>query len=271
MDFTQDVNCQYIAFHSGQQDPASKRVLAPNTDGKIRGYLLIDNVNNFTKKFPYDAGYFVAGGNGIAMNNNALWGNFRIVDPANNFSGGDNLVHIEAANGLNPPNNYSFYGRYIEGSKADEREPLLREFVFPYGIRSGDTRVLFWRDSKLNSGAAGSGPPPWAEGGGGTPMAYSLYFWDMDGTGWSPTLPSQNPLNLECGSVSMNDLTSDPINQGTVLLNLDHQATPFGGTEAQALVLILQNSEGQYQSMARPVATNGIMFDSTTKANGGKQ
>ena len=91
---------------------------------------------------PYFTGWDTPGP-GVAANVNQLWGDWFIVDPANAFAQGDNLVHIEAqdrnllgdtqpnlggVNASNNPTGYTFYGRYVfpNGSPngQDNREPL---------------------------------------------------------------------------------------------------------------------------------------------------
>ncbi len=96
----------------------------PHGDGIARGYITIDNVNACSTLFADDPGYFVDGGLGIASDDNQLWGDYFIVDPANNFAFGDNMVHIEAEplfNASSTPTGYTFYGRYTSPSRR--RQP----------------------------------------------------------------------------------------------------------------------------------------------------
>ncbi|HVT57549.1 MAG TPA: hypothetical protein VHR45_04040 [Thermoanaerobaculia bacterium] len=146
-------------------------------DNIARGYITIDTVNNCTLRSPGDLGYFAAGGTGDATNQNLLWGDWVIVNAAQNFAQGSDLVHIEAAisTGSGGGNNfafgvygadpnvttsgrYTFYGRYTGGppnffTAIDNREPLATTFATRYlngGTFSGGTSLLVWRDSKVN-------------------------------------------------------------------------------------------------------------------------
>ncbi len=130
-------------------------------DNIARGYITIDNVNNCTLDFPGDAGYFVAGGQGTAINVNQLWGDYFYVDRDNAFAQGETLVHVEA-DALNPetatPGDYTFYGRYVAWSAADNREPLVGTFATRYaqgGGFDGGTDLIVWRDSKVQMNGTG--------------------------------------------------------------------------------------------------------------------
>jgi hypothetical protein len=136
-------------------------------DNIARGYVTVDTVNNCTLRFPGDAGYFVSGGQGDATNQNVLWGDYFYVDNANNFAQGETLVHVEA-DAANPetsvPGEYTFYGRYVSWTAADNREPLATSFAARYingGAFTGGTDFIVWRDSKVDQAAFscnGSGP-----------------------------------------------------------------------------------------------------------------
>jgi hypothetical protein len=120
------------------------------------GYITVDSVNACNLLFPDQPGYFVDGGIGTANNNNLLWGDWFIVDPANNFAQGDNLVHLEAFPSTQDPdfpaNGYTFYGRYVSFSGADNRESLATTWAVRYlngGAFTGGTDLLCWRDTGL--------------------------------------------------------------------------------------------------------------------------
>jgi len=127
-------------------------------DNIARGYITMDTVNNCSLRFPGDAGYFAAGGTGDATNQNILWGDWFIVNSAQNFAEGSDLVHIEA-DATNPATStsgrYTFYGRYDNFTAVDNREPLATTFAARYlngGPFSAGTSLLVWRDSKVNQG-----------------------------------------------------------------------------------------------------------------------
>jgi len=136
-------------------------------DNIARGYITMDTVNNCSLRFPGDAGYFAAGGTGDVTNQDVLWGDWFIVNSAQNFAEGSDLVHIEAAPGVGvsgaipsdpattTAGRYTFYGRYDAWTAVDNREPLATEFAARYlngGPFSGGTSLLCWRDSKVNQG-----------------------------------------------------------------------------------------------------------------------
>src|SRR6185295_8839226 len=122
-------------------------------DRVARGYVTVDVVNNCTLRFPTDPGYFGPGGTGDAVDFNVLWGDYAITNHAAKAGAGGPLVHIEA-DPTNPSTstagNYTFYGRYVNWTAIDNREPLATRF----GVRYADdatssTDLLVWRDSKV--------------------------------------------------------------------------------------------------------------------------
>jgi hypothetical protein len=199
--FSQDINfasCQnelpppalpafFIAHLQEALTGQASAVLKGNCAGQLigdniaRGYITMDTVNNCSLRFPGDVGYFAAGGTGDVTNQNVLWGDWFIVNAAQNFAEGADLVHIEAApgvgvDGLTPANpatttsgRYTFYGRYDAWTAVDNREPLSTEFAARYingGPFSAGTSLLVWRDSKVNQGpftcpATAGVRPPW--------------------------------------------------------------------------------------------------------------
>jgi hypothetical protein len=137
---------------------------APGRPGVARGFVTVDVVRECAQAFPSDAGYFVDGGAGIATNDNVLWGDYAIVDPANNFAQGFTLVHLEAHFaslgvvdgscdtvdrspttfycGLRNPPGFAQAGE-------DNREGLPSVFATRYvagGAFDGGTDLLVWRD-----------------------------------------------------------------------------------------------------------------------------
>jgi hypothetical protein len=128
-------------------------------DNIARGYVTVDAVSNCTLRFPGDAGYFAPGGTGDATNQNVLWGDYFYIHDMHNLAQGDTLVHVEA-DAANPQTSasgqYTFYGRYVNWTAADNREPLATNFAARYingGAFTGGTDVVVWRDSKVNQGA----------------------------------------------------------------------------------------------------------------------
>jgi hypothetical protein len=135
-------------------------------DNIARGYVTVDTVNNCTLRFPGDLGYFGAGGTGDATNQNVLWGDYFYVNSATNRADGETLVHIEAS-ATNPETSvsgqYTFYGRYVNFTAVDNREPLATNFAVRFlngGPFSGGTNLIVWRDSKVRQGAFKCGTTP---------------------------------------------------------------------------------------------------------------
>lgn len=145
---------------------------ANHGDNVARGYITIDSVNECSIDFPNDDGYFTDGVNpGIANNENVLWGNYYIIDPANGFAGADTLVHIEAEDGYTGgTTGYTFYARYTASNGTlDNRESLFESsaarYLSPPVFEA--TNFVVWRDSTSTDvtsrgcgapGAVGAGP-----------------------------------------------------------------------------------------------------------------
>ncbi len=128
---------------------------ASHADGVARGYITIDNANACSLIFPNDPGYFGdgVGGPALASNVNQLWGDWFLVDPANAFAEGDNLVHVEAEDGfVGGDNDYTYYRRYsrLDGS-VDNREPLATTWGARYlnGVPFDGTSLTVWRDATI--------------------------------------------------------------------------------------------------------------------------
>ncbi len=151
---------------------------ADHGDDTARGYITIDNANACSLIFPNDPGYFSDGVEpGLASNVNQLWGDWFLVDPANSFAEGDNLVHIEAEDGFaGDQNDYTYYRRYsaIDGS-ADNREPLGTTWGVRYlnGVPFDGTSLTVWRDS-TSADIDGDGYVCAAPGAAGGPSWHPL-------------------------------------------------------------------------------------------------
>ncbi len=146
-------------------------------DQKARGYVTIDVVNRCSSKFPGapasggDPSYFVTGGNGIAANDNVLWGEYRIVDSSENQAYADLLVAIEADDVIQ--SGYTFYGRLVTGNASDNRERLPHAWDARY-IAVGVFQAAYlqiWRDP----GVVG----PWPCGGAMPALSHGQ-IWAFD-------------------------------------------------------------------------------------------
>lgn len=118
-------------------------------DNIARGYITVDVVNQCSVQFPNSPGYFDT----IAGFENVLWGDFFLVDPANNFAQGETLVHLEADQAAFGVDDYTFYGRYVSFTGTDAREPLPSTYATRYiqnAVFTGGTELICWRDPKVN-------------------------------------------------------------------------------------------------------------------------
>jgi hypothetical protein len=249
-------------------------------DSIARGYITIDTVNNCTLAFPGDAGYFVAGGAGSATNQNVMWGDYFYVNEGQNFAQGETLVHVEAS-ATNPetsvPGEYTFYGRYVAWTAADNREPLTTNFATRFingGTFNGGTSLLVWRDSKVNQGAFKCGTvPSWFPLG-----QEQIVIFDEEenpevpqSTPFSPQVPGESlvPFPAEANRTLV-DGPEFPVNPdfGWLYLNLNSTVVPAGANPPedpaamQNWVTTVMDAEGRFS-----VGYDAIQLDNATNAS----
>jgi hypothetical protein len=238
-------------------------------DRIARGYVTVDVVNNCTLRFPGDPGYFVAGGLGDATNQNVLWGDYSYVNPGQNFAEGDTLVHIEA-DATNPETavsgEYTFYGRYVGWTAADNREPLPTNFAARFvngGAFSGGTDFLVWRDSKVSQGAFKCGTlPTWFPLG----QEQVVVFDEQENPEQAEEPISPFPAEAGRTEVGGAELPVSP-SFGWVYLNLNTTVTAAGAkppedpAAAQAWVSVIQSSEGRFA-----IGHDAVRFDNACQA-----
>lgn len=249
----------------------------PFDDGIARGYITVDSVSECTRQFPNSEGYWIDIGN----DRNVLWGDYFIVDRANNFAQGENLVHIEADPSLEGTDTYTFYGRWanvIDG--ADHREALGTTYATRYlaNIPPFDgTDLIVWRDAKFDDPADATfecgltpdwypldetqvaafdeeervaflcAPQPDDPFSGGTPG---------DDTQCFPAETQRVPVT---GPVAFEEPLDVPFDFGWLFLNLNHAsgAFPVEGSEiAHSWVTPLMSSGGRFS-----VGLNAIQLD----------
>lgn len=241
-----------LAWHSGQPSPINGNCGgSPRPAGSMAvGYITIDAVRQCSNLTPADEGYF--GPNGVATDDNTLWGDVIYVHPDNNSAEGESAVHLVADPGIS---GYTFYGRYVNGSAADHRRPLGTQ----YGVRymggssfSGGTEVVVWRDTK-SPGAAGTSclqRPAWA------PLAQEgiLAFDEEENV----ELLSANsaPLAVQRLKVDPTGLTASA-QFGWMLVDLSHSASLFGDV-AQGWVTVLSSAEQRYSIGQRAVRLDSL-------------
>ncbi len=206
-----------------------------------RGYVTVDAINSCAAGLPSDPGYFVNGGMGSATNQNTLWGQFTIQRPSQNWSLTEPVVHITASSAdpeTSTSGEYTFYGRFVGWSAADNREPLSTNFAARYfndaspGPRPQSTSLVVWRDPKVSDiSAFGCGTPP------------AWFPLDQEGLVAFDTAEDAASLNTDAFGgatqvVPVASLTS--FTGGWMYLNLNHSADavnpPEDALAAQAWV-----------------------------------
>jgi hypothetical protein len=269
---------------TGKPSPVLNNLCAGRNlgDNIARGYITVDAVNGCTLRFPGDVGYFSAGGKGDASNQNVLWGDYIYVNPATGAAEGNPLVHI-VADASDPetstPGRYTFYGRYVAWSAADNRRPLGTNFASRYltgGSFSATTSLIVWRDSKVNQSAfacpvaEGSRPSWYRLGQEGT-----LIFDEQENVvvpadvAVSPqTGGAFTPFPAEAQRVTVGGTSLPvPFNFGWVDLDLNTTVTPAGAVPpadpavAQAWVAVKMVGSGLFS-----VGYDAIQLDNAAHA-----
>jgi hypothetical protein len=147
-------------------------------DRIARGYITMDTVADCTLRFPGDPGYFAAGGTGDVTNQNVLFGDSFYVSVTNSRAVAQPLVTL-VANATDPATStagrYTFDGKYVAWTAADNRQPTSTEFAgryfngnSPQGLNfiNQGSQAIVWRDNKTNQGpftcpATAGARPPW--------------------------------------------------------------------------------------------------------------
>jgi hypothetical protein len=236
-----------VAWHRGRPDAAGSCGSQPRpAGGTARGYLTVDVVHRCSSLDPADAGYFGAGGTGVASNDNVLIGEFFVVDSAQDYAFGEPAVHILADAARFGAGDYTFYGRYGGGTGADNRQPLGRVFASRYlagGIFAAGTRLMVWRDTKSPAAlpVACGGAPAWA------PLGLApLVAWDEEENPVAlGASDARLPLATQVIDVGGPDLPV-PFPFGWMRIDL-RLAGGFGfGEEAQGWVTTAQRAHGRF-------------------------
>jgi hypothetical protein len=267
----------------------------PFDDGIARGYVTIDVVDDCTLLTPCDVGYFTlnspAGYGDPAILDaalvgewtNAIWGDWYMVDYANDFAQGDTLVHVEAAFPVLPqltegadafppdvdfvPLGATFWGRCAIAFQDpppttfvyDYREPLGTTYAtrfYQNAAFSGGTDFLVWRDSNFNvyfgeeDGFSCALGPSWF------PLneRQVVFFDEQENPDEACTVspcPQADilfPIEAQRVSVSDLDLVQD---SGWMYANLN-QLWAFGGVPipviSQAWVVAVHSAEGRFSA-----------------------
>lgn len=250
---------------TGQQSPVTGQCATRGDGTRIaRGYITVDSVNSCNNLSPADGlGYFGV----YATNQNTLWGDYTYTNHIGGLESGDAnpLVHI-TADATDPqtsvPGEYTFYGRFVNWTAVDNREPLSTNFMTRFlNLPSAGTMTLtVWRDAKVNQGYFACGTKPaWY------PLqAEFIGFFDEQenpelntGGDLFPPLPP-SPENLPFGYGAQRTqiggtLLPTTFTSGLLWLNLN--ATPVGSTSpsddpgsAQAFVSVHLKGLGRYST-----------------------
>lgn len=267
-------------------------------DDIARGYVTVDLVDSCSLQFPGEnipRTYFVDGGNGVALNDNILWGNYYYVDPTNNFAQAETMVHVEANDDPQDvetaSGDYTFYGRYTspKWSGADDREPLATNFAARYltDPASGfdNSYMVVWRDSHVDTtsfecSAGLDIPPPSGNVRDWFPLSQEeIVIFDEEEqievvqdfpvSPRPPGAPGIDPFPAESQKVSVgSDALPTPFLNGWMFLNLnftgvgDAAGPPEDPAAAQAWVSVLTAAEGRFS-----VGYDAIALDSACNAN----
>jgi len=233
-------------------------------DNIARGYVTVDVVNDCTLLTPCDPGYFTSAGGayfqGVGEYDNVLWGDWYMIDYANNFAQGDTLVHLEA---MAPPQaptaptetlpfDGTFWNRCFDGTPgADLREPMGTTYAtrfYQNAAFSGGTDLIVWKDSQVPTAdgyRCSSGPSWWP-----LPESQVVFFDEQENPETLCTIspcPEDDVLfPNETNRVSVADLDVTP-ESGWVYMNLN-QAYPGITYYAQAYAIAVHSADGRFSA-----------------------
>ncbi len=149
------------AWLTGRMSPVTGNCAGLRMGGTVaRGYVTIDTTSQCSQLTPADPGYFNADGTGVAIDVNVLSGDYYLIGGTRKADFSEPLVHL-LANRNDPETStdgqYTFYGRFVNWSGADHREPLATRFMarFFNGAKMpfapNETEFLVWRDPKVST------------------------------------------------------------------------------------------------------------------------
>lgn len=115
------------------------------------GFVTIDVAQQCSAsiRYPGHAGYFAAGGTGIAGNANLLVGDFFYADTAQNYAQGNEAVSIVADAARFGGQPATFYRAWVADSGDDARAPLGTKYRSRYmngGAFDGGTDLVVWAE-----------------------------------------------------------------------------------------------------------------------------
>ena len=222
-------------------------------DNRARGYVTVDTVNHCALKTPQDSGYFAPEGPATAQN--VLWGDFYYVDKPNAFAQGENLVRLEAFPGTFSGGAATFYGRFVNHSGQDAREPLPATWAARYlngGDFDGGGHLVVWRDSRQKvTPFACNSKPSWY------PLEVADYVaFDEEENSEYLTPPPVDPtppfpldhLPAESNRIAVGtEAVPTPFDYGWIYVDLDLML-PSGAAPSQGWVGSVLDAEGIFSA-----------------------
>lgn len=267
------------AWFTGNASPSTGNCAGSGQlgDSIAVGYITIDEADDCSALFPSDAGYFTGG---IAGFDNVLWGDYFLVDEANNFAQGFTAVHIEAAPtaALYVPGDHTFYGRYVAATAVDQREPLPTTMGarFAAGGVFDATTYYIWREGNNSVSpysCALAGPSSWYPlGASNTSGGGAILIFDEEE---NPITVTQGPSGEPVPSAPIppnetnywtvgpgGDYDTASFNFGWVYQNLQSiSVTPiYGDTNAQQYTVWSISAAGRFS-----VGLDGIQLDNADR------
>jgi hypothetical protein len=238
------------AAHSGRAlpntQPAQCVASLHRPASLVTGYVTVDVVNSCSPpslgtltNTPADPNYFVKGGNGLASDDNVLWGDVFLIDPQNNQAASQPAISLIADADFFNSGDYTFYGSFSEFDGRDDRMPLSSLYYvrfFNGGPFSGGTDLLVWRDNRVMTPTAlpcGSEPP--------VPGEEQLVVFDEQENASAVGNSDAFPLSSQRVTVGSAAVPAQP-NFGWLMLDLWHA----DGTHAQGWVGSLLSGGGRF-------------------------
>ncbi len=131
------------------------------TSSWLTGYVTADVLNDCseTLRTPWDDGYFASGGQGLASNLNALWGDFYLIDASGDMAQGFEAVSVIADAAFFTEPRTSFY----YSGDGDDRLPLSSRYRTRFlngGGFDGGTEIIVWAQQRAPFFFGGPREPP---------------------------------------------------------------------------------------------------------------
>lgn len=237
-----NIMARLVNGHTGEEMPGASGQCAGfdygASDTRARGYLTINVVNQCTVFFPSANGYF----GGIASNENVILGQYSYVDVSENMMQTFPAVHIEADSSgtMYQDGDHTFYGRYVQASAIDRREPLPTFFQANYMRQTpafDETQLVVWREGGADSATFPCGSPPQLASN-----ANNLVVFNDTTDAFTAT----QALPLETSIFNVGSITGLTFNQGLIYIDLRHNGIVYSDDLAQGWVGTLLVNNGVY-------------------------